>query len=186
MNAKKAAISCFAFLVFSFGGSLSSQNVKDNVAQLDQIPQFYKTWARLYANDLFRSVYPGQSTLTFGGSQMLSPSAFALELRGGVITRFPSGIAVETYKELDSFKNITYNVLNAEKALRFKQYNEILIPEEEIFFTVNNDNDVPMNSTQNGRDSARMLSITEIDFIMSIWLTTYCINFSNIMSKVGL
>lgn len=66
-------------------------------------------------------------------SQMLSPSAFALELRGGVITRFPSGIADETYKELDSFKNITYNVLNAEKALRFKQYNEILIPEEEFF-----------------------------------------------------
>lgn len=176
----------FCLSSFLFRGKPSSQNVKDNIVQLDQIPQFYKTWARLYANDLFRSVYPGQSTLTFGGSQMLSPSAFALELRGGVITRFPSGIADETYKKLDSFKNITYNVLNAEKALRFKQYNEILIPEEEIFFTVNNDNDVPMNSTQNGRDSARMLSITEIDFIMSIWLTTYCIGFSNIMSKVGL
>jgi hypothetical protein len=155
MNAKKAAISCFAFIVFSFGGSLSSQNIKDNIAQLDQIPKFYKTWARLYANDLFRSVYPGQSTLTFGGSQMLSPSAFALEIRGGVISRFPNSIANETYKELDSFKNITYDVINSRKALRFKQYNEVLIPEEEIFFTVFNDNDVPMNSTQNGGDSAR-------------------------------
>ncbi len=155
MNAKKAAISCFSFLIFSLGGNLFSQDIKDNIAQLDEIPRFYNAWAKLYAEDLFSTVYPGQSTLTFGGSQMLSPSAFALELRGGVISRFPSRIAEGTYTALDSFKNISYNIINADKALRFKQYNEILTPEEEIFFTVFNDNGVPLNSTKNGLDSAR-------------------------------
>ena len=145
------------FLLFDFflWGNLFSQDIKDNIAQLDEIPKFYNTWAKLYAEDLFSTVYPGQSTLTFGGSQMLSPSAFAIELRGGLITRFPSRIAEGTYTALDSFKNISYNIINADKALRFKQYNEIFTPEEEIFFTVFNDNGVPLNSTRNGLDSAR-------------------------------
>ena len=164
MNARKAAISSLYFLLFTLGSKLIAQDVQNNIKQLDKIHSFYNTWAKLYAEDLFSTVYPGQSTLTFGGSQMLSPSAWAIELRGGVITRFPSKITQNTYTQLDSFENISYTVLNTEKALRFKQYNEILTPEEEIFFTVFNDNGVPMNSTKNGLDSAmwRIPSINQL------------------------
>ncbi len=156
MNARRAAIAYLTILFFSVTGNIQAQSIPNNIKQLDEVYRFYNTWAKLYANDLFRTVYPGQSTLTFGGSQMLSPSAWAVELRGGVISRFPSDISEKTYTALDSFKNIDYAVLNtSESALRFKQYNEILTPEEEIFFTVFNDQGVPMNSTLNGKDSAR-------------------------------
>lgn len=155
MRLKKFLLLSSIFVVNLGFQNLWAQDIRNNLTQLDEISRFYRTWAKLYANDLFSTVYPGQSTLTFGGSQMLSPSAWAIELRGGIITRFPSSIQDQTYTALDSFKNINYNVINSEKALRFKQYNEVLTPEEEIFFTVFNDNGVPMNTTKNGQDSAR-------------------------------
>lgn len=155
MRLKKFLLLSSLFVVNLGFQNLWAQDIRNNLTQLDEISRFYRTWAKLYANDLFSTVYPGQSTLTFGGSQMLSPSAWAIELRGGIITRFPSSIQDKTYTALDSFKNISYNVINSEKALRFKQYNEVLTPEEEIFFTVFNDNGVPMNTTKNGQDSAR-------------------------------
>lgn len=124
------------------------------MAQIDQIQRFYNSWAKEYANDLFRSVYPAQSALTFGTSQMLSPSAWSIDLRAGIVSHFPASITEGRYQSLDTFKNISYNIINGEKALRFKHYNELYIPEEEIFFTVFNDAGVPMNTTENGKDSA--------------------------------
>jgi hypothetical protein len=93
--------------------------------------------------------------LTFGTSKMMSPSAWSIDLRAGIVSHFPSSVIDKKYSQLDTFKNISYNIINGDRALKFKHINEIYTPEEEIFFTVFNDAGVPMNSTENGKDSAR-------------------------------
>ena len=123
---------------------------------MDEIHRFYRTWSKLYADDLFRSVYPSQSLSTFGGSQMLSPSAWSIDLRGGSIISFPGFIKDEYYSALDSFRNIKSDVRYiSDNKLRFKQYNELFLPEERIIFTVFDDNGSPINAPVGVIDSTK-------------------------------
>ena len=133
------------------------QDIFDNVQQHKTIQRFYQHYASLYAKDLFTTVYPAQSHMTFGSSQMMAPSAFSLEFRGGMITRYPSAIRDNSYDELDTFKNIQsfVSINGTPSKLKFRQYNEGFVPKEDIYFTLLDENQLPLNSTKNGPDSIR-------------------------------
>lgn len=137
--------------------SAYSQDLFNNVQQHKTIQRFYQHYATLYSRDLFTTVYPAQSQMTFGSSQMMAPSAFSLEFRGGMITRYPSRINNKAYDELDTFKNIQsfVSINGTPSKLKFRQYNEGYVPDERIYFTLLDENQLPLNSTINGRDSVR-------------------------------
>lgn len=50
-----------AFYSFFFQSRFATgQSIQSSIRQMDEIHRFYRTWSKLYANDLFRSVYPWQ------------------------------------------------------------------------------------------------------------------------------
>jgi len=149
--------SLFKYL-FAFGSLIISTNrvigqtVFDNFYQLNEVRKFYNNYATLYARDLFSSVYPAQSLITFNGSQIMAPSAFSIDLRAGYLLRFPSSVAESVYSSLEKYPNIKVSGRGDGK-LRFKQPNVLGEGVERLSFQMLDANQKPLNSTKNGGDS---------------------------------
>jgi hypothetical protein len=133
MNFKGQFLKITLSLLISFSTesiiSLKGQSLENQMQQVENISKFYQSFANQYAKDLFTSVYPAQSFMTFHGTQMYAPSAFSLELRTGVAARLPQSIISDHYSNLDSAPNIENQILYGSNLLQFKPNSELFEPE---------------------------------------------------------
>ena len=184
----------FIVILIGFSSSLWSLNAQgsfNTLKQFTQIQDFYTKYSQLYSTDFFNSHVIGHSLNTFSGAQILGTGAWSLELRSGMAARLPSRYYNEPFYALDSFKQII--PVNGKPTNTRASEIPINTPLG-LLFTLNDSNQLPLNSVRNGRDSIQWYLPTFDDlginknvspvynFILH-WAPGYAFEFAGTFSK---